>query len=38
MLITTANDTDIPGSLDGEIHVVDVSLGEAVPRTSGGLR
>ncbi len=32
VLITTANDTDIPDSLDGEIHVVDVSLGEAVPR------
>jgi len=38
VLITTANDTDIPASLDGEIHVVDVSLGEAVPRAGGGLR
>jgi DNA replication and repair protein RecF len=38
VLITTANDTDIPASLDGEIHVVDVRLGEAVPRTGGGLR
>ncbi|WP_114853875.1 DNA replication/repair protein RecF [Brachybacterium sp. YJGR34] len=36
VLITTANDTDIPDSLDGEIHVVDVRLGEAVPRESGG--
>ena len=35
VLITTANDTDIPESLDGEIHVVDVSLGDAVPRESG---
>lgn len=32
VLITTANDTDIPDSLDGEIHVVDVRLGAAVPR------
>jgi DNA replication and repair protein RecF len=38
VLITTANDTDIPASLDGEIHVVDVRLGEAVPRAGGGLR
>ncbi|MGP5251880.1 DNA replication/repair protein RecF [Brachybacterium alimentarium] len=40
VLITTANDTDIPGSLDGEIHVVDVSLGDATPRDprDGGLR
>src|SRR5690606_23188587 len=38
VLITTANDTDIPASLDGEIHVVDVTLGEAVPRSGGGLR
>ena len=38
VLITTANDTDIPASLDGEIHVIDVRLGEAVPRTGGGLR
>lgn len=35
VLITTANDTDIPDSLDGEIHIVDVSLGEAVPRAEG---
>nr|WP_245354229.1 DNA replication/repair protein RecF [Brachybacterium sacelli] len=35
VLITTANDTDIPDSLDGEIHLVDVSLGAAVPRESG---
>jgi DNA replication and repair protein RecF len=35
VLITTANDTDIPGSLQGEIHVVDVDLGSAVPRESG---
>src|SRR5699024_2857133 len=27
VLITTANDTDIPDTLDGEIHVVEVSLG-----------
>lgn len=38
VLITTANDTDIPDSLDGAIHVVEVSLGEAVPRTQDGLR
>ena len=37
VLITTANDTDIPDSLDGEIHVVEVSLGEAVPREGRGL-
>lgn len=36
VLITTANDSDIPDSLDGEIHVVEVSLGEAVPRPNGG--
>lgn len=36
VLITTANDTDIPASLDGEIHLVDVSLGSAVPRTRTG--
>ena len=36
VLITTANDSDIPDSLDGEIHVVEVSLGEAVPRQNGG--
>ncbi|MDN5600438.1 MAG: DNA replication/repair protein RecF [Brachybacterium sp.] len=35
VLITTANDTDIPDSLDGEIHVIEVSLGDAVPRGSG---
>ena len=35
VLITTANDTDIPDSLDGEIHVVEVSLGEASPREGG---
>ena len=35
VLITTANDSDIPDSLDGEIQVVEVSLGEAVPRTGG---
>lgn len=32
VLITTANDSDIPASLHGEMHLVDVSLGEAVPR------
>lgn len=37
VLITTANDTDIPDSLDGEIHVVEVSLGEAAPREGRGL-
>ena len=36
VLITTANDTDIPDSLDGEIQVIDVSLGAAVPREGGG--
>lgn len=35
VLITTANDTDIPDTLDGEIHVIEVSLGTAVPRGSG---
>ncbi|ATG56372.1 DNA replication/repair protein RecF [Brachybacterium ginsengisoli] len=35
VLITTANDSDIPDSLDGEIHVIDVRLGEAVVRGSG---
>ena len=35
VLITTANDSDIPESLEGEIHVVEVALGEAVPRGSG---
>ena len=35
VLITTANDSDIPDSLTGEIHLVDVTLGAAVPRTSG---
>jgi DNA replication and repair protein RecF len=29
VLVTTANDSDIPDSLEGEIHVVDVELGEA---------
>lgn len=37
VLITTANDSDIPDSLEGEIHVIEVSLGEAVPRGSGSL-
>ncbi len=37
VLITNANDTDIPDSLDGEIHLIDVTLGEAVPRTGGSL-
>jgi len=32
VLITTANDSDIPDSLEGEIHVVDVTRGSAVPR------
>lgn len=32
VLITTANDSDIPDSLTGEIHVVDVTRGSAVPR------
>ncbi len=32
VLITTANDADIPDSLIGEIHVVDVTLGSATPR------
>ncbi len=35
VLITTATDSDIPDSLDGEIHVIDVRLGEAVVRGSG---
>ena len=35
VLITTANDTDIPDSLDGTITLVDVAIGEAVPRTGG---
>ncbi len=35
VLITTANDTDIPDSLHGEIHVVDVELGRAAPRDGG---
>lgn len=35
VLITTANDSDIPDSLDGEIHVVDVTRGSAVPREGG---
>ena len=37
VLITTANDTDIPDSLDDEIHLIDVTLGQAVPRTGGSL-
>lgn len=32
VLITTANDSDIPTSLDGDIHVIDVVLGSATPR------
>ncbi|MDO5662137.1 MAG: DNA replication/repair protein RecF [Brachybacterium sp.] len=32
VLITTANDTDIPESLDGEIAVVEVARGSATPR------
>lgn len=36
VLITTANDSDIPRSLDGALHVVDVTLGAAVPRDGGG--
>lgn len=32
VLITTANDSDIPASLHGDMHLVDVRLGEAVPR------
>lgn len=35
VLITTANDADIPASLEGEIHVVDVTRGSAVPREGG---
>lgn len=35
VLITTANDTDIPNTLDGEIHVIDVTLGSATPRATG---
>ncbi|GAB2542889.1 DNA replication/repair protein RecF [Brachybacterium huguangmaarense] len=35
VLITTANDSDIPDSLDGEIHVVDVTRGSAVAREGG---
>ncbi|WP_106505708.1 DNA replication/repair protein RecF [Brachybacterium timonense] len=35
VLITTANDSDIPASLHGEIRLVDVTLGEAVPRKDG---
>lgn len=39
VLITTANDSDIPDSLlpeqGGEIHVVDVTRGSAVPRDGG---
>lgn len=35
VLITTANDTDIPASLHGAIHVVDVTSGRAVPRDAG---
>ena len=32
VLITTANDADIPASLDGAIQLVDVTLGHAEPR------
>lgn len=35
VLITTANDSDIPASLDGEIHVVDVTRGSASVREGG---
>lgn len=36
VLITTANDSDIPSSLHGGIHLVDVTRGRAVPREDGG--
>lgn len=35
VLITTANDTDIPASLARDVHVVDVRLGEARARSDG---
>ena len=35
VLITTANDSDIPDSLEGEIQVVDVTRGSAVVREGG---
>lgn len=35
VLITTANDSDIPDTLEGEIHVVDVVRGEAAVREGG---
>lgn len=35
VLITTANDSDIPESLTGRIQLVDVRLGQAVPREGG---
>ncbi|MFC0674963.1 DNA replication/repair protein RecF [Brachybacterium hainanense] len=35
VLITTANDSDIPASLSGGIRLVDVSRGSAVPREGG---
>ncbi|GAA1325110.1 DNA replication/repair protein RecF [Brachybacterium rhamnosum] len=35
VLITTANDSDIPASLEGSIQLVDVTLGHAVPRGDG---
>ncbi|MGP9695386.1 DNA replication/repair protein RecF [Brachybacterium sp. AOP25-B2-12] len=38
VLITTANDSDIPDSLDGEIHVVDVVRGAATVRAGGFAR
>lgn len=39
VIITTANDSDIPASLAGAIQVVDVELGSATPReaSAGGL-
>ena len=37
VLITAAGDADLPDSLVGEIHVIDVEQGSAVPR-EGGLR
>lgn len=37
VLITTANDSDIPESLTGRIQVVDVQLGEATAREGGAL-
>lgn len=38
VLITTANDSDIPASLEGAIQLVDVTLGHAVPRGDGAAR